>query len=109
MGKVVKLVAGVLLGLFVLAGGVITLTLSEVKCGAEVMSPGDRCEETSRSGSVEYRSYEEQKRSKNTTAGWVTIGVGSLILVASGVGMTRRLTSGRQRQTPPAPQQSRVG
>ncbi|WP_039829279.1 hypothetical protein [Nocardia testacea] len=92
MKTVIKLVAGTLLGVGVLIGGIVTLTQDEVLCGATVMNAGDHCEETSGSGSSTTRDLDEQK-SDNKTGGWIMIGLGSVILLVFGLGLLGVVTS----------------
>ncbi|MFI2231734.1 hypothetical protein [Nocardia testacea] len=92
MKSVIKLAVGTLLGIGLLIGGVVTLTTDEVRCGGEVMSVGDRCEETS-SGSSTTRDYDDQE-SDNKAGGWIMIGFGSVILLVFGLGLIGTLTSG---------------
>lgn len=87
--------------------GVLLMTVSlksghppdTVKCGNEVMGPGDVCEESRRGHTTSARTYEEMKSSAETSARnfdtwgrWVYLG-GGFVLTAGGVVgivMTRR-------------------
>lgn len=101
MKTVIKLAAGVLLGIGILIGGAITLTQNEVTCGASVMNSSDQCEETARGGHIATRDYGEQQ-SDNKTGGWIMIGIGSVILLVFGLGLLGTLTSDKERLPDPA-------
>ena len=85
---IVCLVIG--LGLLALSSGV-GINDNTIRCGSEIMSPGDVCEET-RNGSVtETETYEEMKESKeagqrtfNSWGRWALLG-GGLLLTGLGI------------------------
>jgi hypothetical protein len=83
---------GVLIGIVLSIFGVIGLT-SDVKCGDQVMKPGDTCVSVGNGGGT--RNYDEQK-SKNERLDWISLGAGVLFvagstwLVVSGVRDRRR-------------------
>ncbi|WP_280269654.1 hypothetical protein [Nocardia wallacei] len=100
MKTIIKMVAGVLLGIGLLIGGVVALTQHEVTCGTSVMSSGDQCEVTSRGGHVATRDYGEQQ-SGAKTGGWVMIGIGSVVVLVFGLGLLGALTP--DKTSSPAP------
>ncbi|WP_106586920.1 hypothetical protein [Murinocardiopsis flavida] len=92
--NMIRAVLCVLVGIGMLIIGIATMGETEVKCGSEVMQPGDICEETRRGNTTE-RTYEEQAES-NTTTSWVMIGL-SPIMVVGGVVWA---LSGRRKNRP---------
>lgn len=95
MKTILKLAAGLIVGIAILIGGVVALTQDEVTCGGTTMSAGDLCEETSRGGKTTMSDYEDQ-RSDGQTGKWIAVGLGSLIIVVFGLGVIGTLTTDRQ-------------
>ncbi|PRX92414.1 hypothetical protein [Allonocardiopsis opalescens] len=101
-------VAAMVVGVFLLIGGVVTLTQTEVMCGGDAMQPGDTCVETDGSRRTE-RSYEEQAANNRTTA-TVMLVLGPLVSVGGGVWLMLNRRAVRRVQAqhgggprPPAP------
>jgi hypothetical protein len=93
VGKIIGNRYGLLiLGLIALGIGIYLMGQTDVKCGSEVMSPGDICETTRKGVSTE-STYEEQKSSNQLSAKILTGVGGAMTLGGAGwiiVGLTRR-------------------
>ncbi|WP_280317044.1 hypothetical protein [Nocardia wallacei] len=76
---VVTYVLGIVFGIGLLIGGVVTLNGDgTVDCGGHEMKAGDTCTTTSRHGSSTTRTIDEQN-SRNKRIGWTLIVVGPLL------------------------------
>ncbi len=75
-------IGALVIGVIVLAVGFYLFSATDVKCGDDVMQPGDTCITTTDGKSVE-RNYDEQKK-ENALVSYITLGVGGVIL-AGGV------------------------
>ena len=69
---------------------------SRIMCGSDVMYPGDVCEETRRGATVDTKTYEEMKTSKengqrtfNSWGRWALLGGGLALAVLGGYGIVR--------------------
>jgi len=87
-----------IVGAVALVIGLVLMQSSEVKCGSQMMSPGDICQVTKRGNTTE-RTYDEQKSSGKTTA-YIITGVGALLIIGGGVAFVLRM---RRRSADPAP------
>jgi hypothetical protein len=106
---VVCLVVGI--GMLAFSTGV-GVNDTQVKCGSEIMGPGDVCEETRGGATVDTETYEEMKadnerarRTFNTWGRWALLG-GGVVLTAAGVlGIVavRRRRAAQGTAQPPAP------
>ncbi|WP_026341020.1 hypothetical protein [Actinomadura atramentaria] len=90
-------VLGVVLGIGLFVGGIATRGSSEVKCGDQVMSPGDTCRTFSH-GSSTTRGYEDQKSQNGHEAVMMMIFgplvfLGGLVFLGEAAGVRRRLKS----------------
>ncbi|MFJ1458788.1 hypothetical protein [Nocardia sp. N2S4-5] len=76
---VVTYVLGIVFGIGLLIGGIVTLNGDgKVDCGGHEMKAGDTCTTTSRHGSSTTRTVDEQN-SRNKRIGWTLIVVGPLL------------------------------
>ena len=83
VGKIIGNKYGLfILGIIALGIGIFLMGQTEVKCGSEVMSPGDICETTRKGVSTE-STYEEQKASGELSAKILT-GVGGAMTLGGG-------------------------
>ena len=93
VGKIIGNRYGLLiLGLIALGVGIFLMSETEVKCGSNVMKPGDVCT-TTRKGVSTDRTFDEQKSSNELTAKIVTGVGGAMTLGGAGwiiVSLTRR-------------------
>ena len=99
MKNIIWATLGVLLGLFLFIAGIVGKN-GDVKCGSEVMRPGNTCVTIGGGGGS--RDYDAQK-SKNERTGWIEIGIGAVFLVGGGVWLVAEIR-GRRRAanaTPP--------
>lgn len=96
-------IAVVVLGVFLLVSSIGIGrgdgTPGEIKCGSDVMRPGDVCEETKRGVVTDTYTYEQKYQDEKDGAAawfksgrWVQLGLGSALLVGGAVGivLTRR-------------------
>jgi hypothetical protein len=91
MKKILGIVLLLVVGGFMVLGGVGQTRTDEVTCGGEVMVPGDICQEV-RGGSTTEYTYDEQLASSRSS-GWVLVGIGGVALAlgaAAGVGAVAR-------------------
>lgn len=87
-----KWVIALCVGLALLAfGSGVGVNDNTIKCGSETMYPGDVCEETRAGSTVDTKTYEEMKASKeagqrifNSWGRWALLG-GGLVLVVGGI------------------------
>jgi hypothetical protein len=77
-----RLAIGLIAGLCMLVFGVLALTDSTVKCGGDVMSPGDTCT-TTRKGVTTERTYDEQLAANRRT-GLITTAGGPVVALFCG-------------------------
>jgi hypothetical protein len=107
-----KWVIAVLIGVALLALGSGAANNKDglIRCGSEIMGPGDVCEESRRGSTVSERTYEEMKASQeaatrtfNSWGRWVLLG-GGLFLTAVGIWgiVTRRRRAASAEPTVPA-------
>ncbi|HZM83593.1 MAG TPA: hypothetical protein VFC19_48370 [Candidatus Limnocylindrales bacterium] len=93
VGKIIGNKYGLLiLGIIALGVGIFLMSQTEVKCGSNVMKPGDICT-TIRKGVSTDRTFDEQKSSNELTAKIVTGVGGAMTLGGAGwiiVSLTRR-------------------
>ena len=90
---VIALIVGLaLLGL----GAGVGVNDNTIKCGSEIMSPGDECEETRSGTTVGTKTYDEMKASNeagqrtfNSWGRWVLLGGGLALTVLGVVGIVK--------------------
>jgi hypothetical protein len=80
--RVIWCVIGFVFGALAIFGGITKMDSPRVECGGKSMYPGDTCEVTSKSGSKDTRTYEEQAKS-NKGENWVIVAVGGIIILIS--------------------------
>jgi hypothetical protein len=89
--RLYRSVIGLIAGLGLLVVGVLNLSDTAVKCGSEVMRPGDACS-SARKGVTTERTYDQQQ-SYNRRIGVFSVGGGLVVTVVSGallVGTVRK-------------------
>ena len=93
VGKIIGNKYGLLiLGLIALGIGIFLMSQTEVKCGSEIMQPGDVCE-TTRKGVTTENTFDEQKSSNELSAKILTGVGGAMTLGGAGwiiVSLVRR-------------------
>jgi len=95
-----KWVVALIIGLGMLAfGSGVGVNDSTIKCGSEIMGPGDTCEETRGGVTTDTKTYNEMKADKeagqrtfNSWGRWVLLGGGAVLTVLGigGIVATRR-------------------
>ncbi|MEV4312382.1 hypothetical protein [Actinocrispum sp. NPDC049592] len=84
--RIIWSIIGLVFGAMAIAGGLLkashTTPNSAVDCGGKIMSPGDTCESTSKTGVKKVKTYEEQRQS-NQGENYLVVGFGGLIMLIS--------------------------
>jgi hypothetical protein len=96
-------IGAVVIGALFVIVGLVAFSGSQVKCGSEVMSPGDICTATSNGNSVD-RTYDEQK-SDNQRTQYIILAVGGVIIVGGIIANVRHFAKKKAEvpATPTAP------
>ncbi|HEX6352357.1 hypothetical protein [Actinophytocola sp.] len=88
---------------FALVVGIVLLSIAStaardntIRCGSEIMGPGDVCEETRAGSTVDTKTYEEMKESHDASrrffesgGRWAMVGVGALLTIGGIIGIMR--------------------
>ncbi len=101
--RIIWSIVGIVFGAMAIAGGLLkashTTPDSAVECGGKIMSPGDTCETTSKTGDKKVKTYEEQRQS-NQGENYLVVGFGGLIVLISAWQLVKGL---RARKKTPVP------
>jgi hypothetical protein len=95
-----RMVVGLVAGLGLIVVGVLNLSDSAVKCGAEVIQQGDTCT-TTRKGKSTDRTYDQQ-RSENRRIGVLSSGGGVVVTLVTGVLLAGAVRKRRDKPQPEA-------
>lgn len=106
-----KWVFALVIGVMMAIGAGADVSDDVIKCGSEIMGPGDVCEETRGGTTVETRTYDEMKESSEARARmfetwgrWALLGGGLVLAIA---GLTGILATRRRRAAAAAQPQGR--
>lgn len=91
---------GLIAGLGMLVFGALALSQSEVKCGADVIQPGQPCT-TTRRGVTTERTYDQQN-AQNRRIGIIATVAGPIVAIVSGVLLVGAVRQRRSSPTPPS-------
>jgi hypothetical protein len=122
MSQVVTLSRGFTVKKWVLAlvAGIVLLSIAStaardntIRCGSEIMGPGDVCEESRAGSTVDTKTYEEMKESHDASrrffesgGRWAMVAVGALLTIGGIIGITRvrrRRRTNPDQGAPPVP------
>ena len=104
--RIVWSIVGLVFGAMAIAGGLLkasqTTPDSAVECGGKIMSPGDTCETTSKTGVKKVKTYEEQRQS-NEGENYLVVGFGGLIVLISAWQLVKGLRAAKKPLTAAGP------